>query len=94
MRSQTFLPAKIYFNDKRSVFDCLVKNISSGGARLKISSPMGIPEQFTLFIPSENESSLCWIIWRNMSEIGVSFAPRPRVDGKPALRVVEDTSKK
>ena len=33
--------------------DCTVRNFSGAGAALDVTSPIGIPERFTLFIPAD-----------------------------------------
>jgi hypothetical protein len=88
-RKCTLLPAKIQFNDKRSVFDCVVKNISSSGALLQVVSPIGIPGMFTLMIPSTEKRYLCWIVWSSMTELGVSFSALDPQKGKPDLQIVK-----
>ena len=87
-RERTLLPAKIYFNNKQSVFDCIVKDISSGGARLKLVSTLGVPDNFLLFIPSVEKRFHCQVVWNNIGEIGVSFDPLNRPRGKPDLKLV------
>lgn len=87
-RERVLLPAKIIFNNKQSIFDCVVKDISSGGARLSVTSCLGIPDHFMLLIPFFDKRYPCWIIWSEMNEIGISFAPRERNEGQPDLRVV------
>ncbi|MBP0111213.1 MULTISPECIES: PilZ domain-containing protein [Bradyrhizobium] len=53
--------------------DCTVRNFSSGGAALDVTSPVGIPEQFTLFVQSDGRHLPCTVIWRKEKRIGVSF---------------------
>ena len=33
--------------------DCTIRNVSNKGAALEVTSPVGIPEAFTLIIPSD-----------------------------------------
>ncbi len=88
-RERLLLPAKIIFNNKNSVFDCIVRNVSGRGALLKVVSPLGIPDHFTLFIPGLEKRHFCWIAWRNQTEIGVSFSPLEQNEGSPDLRIVD-----
>jgi PilZ domain len=88
VRQRTLLPAKIVFNNKHSVFDCVVKDFSNSGARLKVASTFGIPDYFTLIIPHYEQRFPAWIVWSTGAEIGVSFSPRPDPEEKPDLQIV------
>ena len=51
--------------------DCTVRNISETGAALEVTSPLGIPTEFTLV--TENEQRPCRVVWRKEKRIGVTF---------------------
>jgi hypothetical protein len=53
--------------------DCIVHNVSKTGAAFDVTSPVGIPEQFTLVIPGDGLNVGCRIIWRLGLSIGVKF---------------------
>jgi hypothetical protein len=53
--------------------DCMVRNISSGGARLDIANPIGLPESFTLVIQADQFMRRCHAVWSNDQRIGVAF---------------------
>jgi PilZ domain len=55
--------------------DCTVRNVSATGAALEVSSPFGIPTQFTLV--SDGQHLPCHIVWRKENRIGVAFDPKP-----------------
>jgi len=50
---------------------CLVRNISTTGAALDVSSSTNVPEFFTLFTDGSHRS--CQTIWRRQKRIGVAF---------------------
>lgn len=52
--------------------DCTVRNVSDGGAALDVTSPIGIPERFTLVV-SDGTQRACRIVWRKEKRIGVKF---------------------
>jgi PilZ domain-containing protein len=65
--------AKIVFNDGSSSIDCVVRDLSTNGARLDVVSPIGIPEWFDLRI---NRNGACYpskVAWRSGKQIGVTF---------------------
>ena len=53
--------------------DCTVRNFSDTGAALDVTSPVGIPERFTLFIQADGTSLACTVVWRKEKRIGVKF---------------------
>jgi hypothetical protein len=53
--------------------DCMVLNVSSIGASLKVSNPAGIPERFILVVPGDGLHRSCCIVWRKALRIGVTF---------------------
>jgi hypothetical protein len=67
-----FRGAQIIFNNRNSVIDCAVTNLSETGARLRVASAAGIPEQFQLRY-ANGEERQCRIQWWWAKHIGVSF---------------------
>lgn len=53
--------------------DCTVRNFSDTGAALGVTSPVGIPELFNLFIQAEGRQLSCTVVWRKEKRIGVRF---------------------
>jgi hypothetical protein len=53
--------------------DCMVRNLSTVGAALEVSSPVGIPENFTLIFRTEGLQMPCHVVWRREKRIGVAF---------------------
>lgn len=70
-RRRSFKAATIGFGEGQ--IDCIVKNVSDTGAGLEVSTPLYIPDQFTLFVPSDDLKRLCQVIWRRGNRIGVAF---------------------
>jgi hypothetical protein len=64
--------AKISFKQGTAAIDCMVRDISDGGARLLVASVIGIPDSFELAIPGEPVRQ-CRLIWRKSEQIGVAF---------------------
>jgi hypothetical protein len=49
-RNRVFKAGTIEFGG--GAIDCTIRNVSSDGAALDVASPVGIPEKFTLVLPS------------------------------------------
>jgi hypothetical protein len=73
LRQRSFLQGRLYFNNRRSSLDCLVRDISSHGAKLKVSDSIAIPEFVELHIPNKDETYRAKVQWRTGFEIGVTF---------------------
>jgi hypothetical protein len=92
-RQKSFLRGLVHFNDRRSVLDCLVRDISPYGARLIFSDVVGTPDALDLHIPQKEQTLRTHVIWRHGREVGVAFAeilevdPRTESPGDLAERV-------
>jgi hypothetical protein len=53
--------------------DCTVRNFSESGAALDVTSPVGIPEHFTLVLAADGTHHACHVVWRKEKRIGVRF---------------------
>jgi len=56
-----------------AAIDCTVRNLSETGAALEVTSPVGIPERFTLVIEADHSHLRCRVVWRKEKRIGVHF---------------------
>lgn len=72
-RVRTFLRGRISYNNGSSTMDCLVRDLSAGGARIALDGAMTLPEVFDLIIPQKGVTRRCRLCWRREDEIGVGF---------------------
>lgn len=72
-RQKSFLRGMIYFNNRRSVADCLIRDISPYGARLIFSDTVTTPDLLDLYIPQKEQTLRAQVIWRVGHEVGVAF---------------------
>src|SRR5438874_143557 len=72
-RQRSLLKGWIDFNNGRSRLDCLVRDISEHGARLKIPGTIGLPEIVELYLASKKTRTKGRIAWRTFDEIGLKF---------------------
>ena len=78
-RRRMLKQGQIVTNLGHSTVDCLVRDISVGGARLKVENGLAVPGQFDLLLVTENSRAPAQVVWRKGTEVGVRFA-RPAVD--------------
>ena len=80
-RKKSFLRGCIYFNNRRSAADCLVRDISDAGARLIFSGAVSVPDFVDLYIPQKEQTLRAHVEWRRGDEMGVTFADELREGG-------------
>jgi len=71
-RHRTLKSGLIAFNNSQSTISCTVRNLSDGGADLKVASVLGIPDEFELRL-SDHTKHQCTVVWKKVDEIGVKF---------------------
>ncbi len=92
-RHKSLLRGCIYFNNRRSAVDCIVRDFSPAGARLIFSDAVSVPETVDLYIPHKETTLRARLQWRHGDEVGVVFskgrtsAPVPSSDRELARRV-------
>ena len=72
-RHRALKGARIVFKRHDALIDCTVSNLSDRGARLKVESPIGIPDSFDLVFDNA-PVRCCRVTWRKATQIGVEFA--------------------
>ena len=80
VRQKSFLRGMIYFNNRRSVADCLIRDISPYGARLIFSDTVTTPDMLDLYIPQKEQTLRAHVIWRIGHDMGVAFPQATQAD--------------
>lgn len=93
-RRRALMGGRIRFRVQTATLDCLVRNLSDGGARLVLDNAMWLPEQFDLDIRHRDLRVGARVIWRRLREAGIAFMPDAPVMGRSlrheqSLRVLE-----
>jgi diguanylate cyclase (GGDEF)-like protein len=63
---------KIIFNNKQSVFDCLIRDLSDSGACLQVNNSLDIPPEFELHIHGEASVRPTRLVWITDTRAGVA----------------------
>ena len=66
------IPAKIVV-DCFSAVDCVIRELSEGGARLDVQPARHFPPFFDLIMEGPDGFRTCEVIWRAGGQLGVSF---------------------
>lgn len=72
-RMRTLKQGRIYLNNLQSTIDCTVRNLSSGGAGLRLMGPTAIPEFFRLKISDSGTIRKVRKCWHLNNDLGVEF---------------------
>jgi hypothetical protein len=84
-RQKSFLRGCIYFNNRRSAVDCLIRDLSTAGARLIFSAAVNVPDAIDLYIPQREETLRAHIQWRYGVEAGASFMKGGQMGTAPSM---------
>ena len=72
-RGRTYLGGVIAFNRENSTMDCLVRNLSVGGAKISFTNTATVPDEFDLTIKQKGRALLARMVWRRADEAGIVF---------------------
>ena len=75
-RLRTFKGGRVIFGNRLCTFDCVVRDRSERGARLKIVAPEFVPNNFFLNIPKDAFEAEVEVRHRTDDEIGVELSPQ------------------
>jgi hypothetical protein len=76
-RQKSFLQGRIYYNQRRSSVDCLVRDVSDTGAKLVFGEPVSVPDVVELYLSNKDEVRRAKVQWRKGREMGVDFNDDP-----------------
>ena len=58
---------------KYSEVPCIIRNMTTGGAELKVGIDQAVPEEFLLYVRQDGQAYRCRQRWRNGVRIGVEI---------------------
>ena len=73
VRHKTFIKGRIYFNNRLSSVDCIVRDMTENGARLQVPESVAVPDSFEIYLPNKDEQFRAQVQWRKSDQIGVSW---------------------
>ncbi|WFU36535.1 PilZ domain-containing protein [Bradyrhizobium brasilense] len=73
VRDKVFYGAVAEINERGSTMDCVVRNISEGGACVEFSDAAQLPEEMNLSVARKGRSFLARLIWRQANKVGLAF---------------------
>ena len=79
-RRRIFLRGFVRFSQNNNTVDCIVRDISERGAKLRFKRAISIPESFQLHIPSKGQIVQSRLAWVDNCEAGISFETSVAMD--------------
>jgi hypothetical protein len=76
-RRRVLKGGKIISADDAQVIDCMIRNMSVGGARLEVPTTIPIPHEFTLLDVQTGRRYPAKMAWRRGEQMGVEFGDEP-----------------
>ena len=73
VRDKVFLGGVAEINDSGSTMDCVVRNISEGGACVELESSAKLPDELRVTIARKGRSYLAQMMWRQANRVGLAF---------------------
>jgi hypothetical protein len=74
-RHKTFFKGRIYFNNRLSSMDCIVRDTTASGGRLEVSDSVTLPNAFEIYLPNKDEYFHAKVEWRKGGSLGISWRP-------------------
>lgn len=68
---------KLVLPHLNATIDCIVLDVSTTGARLRINSSLVAPDEFELMLPHQAHRRRVKVRWRRQKELGVEFTDQP-----------------
>ena len=73
VRHKSFIKGRIYFNNRLSSMDCIIRDATDKGARLEFSENVALPDTFELYMPNKDEYFQSHVEWRKGDNIGITW---------------------
>jgi hypothetical protein len=71
-RNPVRMAAKVLMGPSHT-YDCLVRDISTLGARLEFTTTESLPDRFELAFEMARTLRVCRVAWRTNTQVGVEF---------------------
>lgn len=79
-RTRTSVAAQI--TQAGRIIDCVVRDMSSKGARLRVPDAGAVPQMFELLLKTSGETRPARVRWRKDKEVGIAFVAERRGFGR------------
>ncbi|WP_350333049.1 PilZ domain-containing protein [Coralliovum pocilloporae] len=92
-RRRVLKAAKIVYSNSAFVVDCVMRDVSDQGAKLKVDESVEIPSHFQLYLKADKIVYDCQRKWRKGSELGVEFIGEAKAIGSSGSSRIEQIAR-
>ncbi len=85
-RQQVSIGAKVLAPDLTSCADCVIKDVSPGGALISVRGEAQVPDRIYLWQAQTETSLECEVRWRKLNLIGLQFVAPEDLQVRALLR--------
>lgn len=89
-RTRTILQGRVVFNDRFSLIECIVRDLSETGAQIAFSHPITLPSELELEIPKKQLSTRAKVMWSDGKVHGLLFLEATQAEVPSNLPVALD----
>src|SRR5947199_6512357 len=86
VRAKAVLGGSAAINNSGSTMDCVVRNISEGGACVEFEATAKLPEEMRLTVARKGRAFLARMIWSQAGRVGLAFRTMTSLDFDERLR--------
>jgi PilZ domain len=72
-RRKTLKGGQIVFDNGHSTIECVIRNMSKGGAMLTVTNMWGVPNRFVLKLSADSSKFECRVAWKKSPQVGVQY---------------------
>jgi hypothetical protein len=76
-RQRVLKSGRIVLDDLNG-FDCILRDVSTTGAKLIVKKPDDVPDTFRLLISADSSIRPVKVMWRKPDSVGVHFTGEPK----------------
>lgn len=87
IRARSLRTGKAVFGSSQFSRDCIIRDVSEGGVRIKIDDPDSIPAEFWLLDIKKFAAFKAKVMWRKGNELGLSLDGERPLDGTDTLEM-------
>jgi hypothetical protein len=80
-RTRTYFKGKVVYGAGAFTVDCLIRDMSEGGAKIIIEKHMALPAEFYLIAVKQGVAYKAKVVWQKFPGRGVQFSEAYKLDG-------------
>jgi hypothetical protein len=73
VRRRTLKGGRLTYDGGERNTECVIRNLSDGGARIQVADIRKVPSEFVLTFDADGSQRNCFVRWRRGDSLGVEF---------------------